>query len=140
LIKERFYNLESNYYFEGLPNQFENNFEKLSVSMTPLVGHTIHRLMRNMHRYPNFYFYFDQYKALQVWNHWNQSGIATIYNAILPKGETGINAAYPDLNYKVYNVTPVEDNGYIYLTDKIATDFRLLPRLTEIESLLMRKR
>ncbi len=140
LIRNRFYNIESNYFFEGLPSRFENDFDKLSVSMRPLVGHTIHRLMRNMHRYPNFYFYFDQYKALQAWNHWNQSRIPIVYNALLPKGEIGINAAYPDLEYKIYKTKPVEQNGDSYLTDLEELDLKLQPRLAEIETLIMRKR
>lgn len=140
LIRSRFYNVESNYYFEGLPKVFAGDYDKITLSLTPLVGHTIHRLLRNMHRYPNFYYYFDQYKALQAWNHWNQTEIPIIYNALLPKGETGINAAYPDLEYKVYTVTIQLKDRMLFVEKKTEVDYRLQPRLGEVELLLMRKR
>ena len=78
---------------------FEWNFNNLLDCTSPLVGHLIHRELRNFGRYPSLYFYFDQTKALQIWNYWNHMDIVIPFNGILPKGEIGINPAYPDLQY-----------------------------------------
>ena len=91
-----------------------------------------------MHRYPNFYFYFDQYKALQAWNYWNAQDIIFPYNAILPKGEIGINPAYPNLKYKIFTTSISKKNGYTYITPEERMPLIIEPRLAELQMLLMR--
>ncbi len=77
-------------------------FDGLAAHLGPLLGHLIHRELRTFGRYPDFYFYFDQHKALQAWNYWNHMDIFAPFNGTMPKGEVGINPAYPDLEYRVW--------------------------------------
>ncbi len=118
----------------------EWDFGYLQQQLIPLLGHAIHRLLRNMKRYPNFYFYFDQYKALQAWNYWNHMDISLPYNAILPKGEIGINPANPYLRYKVFTADINKKEGSVYLEKKKELPLIIEPRLAELNMLLMRKK
>ena len=141
LISGRFYRTDSD---ENLKKSFWENIEwnlpYLQHQLAPLLGHTIHRFLRNMKRYPNFYFYFDQYKALQVWNYWNQASIALPYNAILPKGEIGINPANPYMKYSVYTAKSYQKDGLTYLTKDKKIQITIEPRLTELNMSSMRKK
>lgn len=141
LISSRFYNVDSD---ANLKKSFWKNiewdFEYLQHQITPLLGDTIHRFLRNMHRYPNFHFYFDQYKALQAWNYWNHASIALPYNAILPKGEIGINPANPYMKYSVFTTKSYQENGFTYLKKDREIPLVIEPRLAELNMLLMRKR
>jgi len=118
----------------------EWDFKYLQRGILPLMGHTIHRLLRNMHRYPNFYFYFDQYKALQVWNYWNHNDIILPYNAVLPKGEVGLNPAYPYLKYRIFKGRVWKEKGNSYVTAEKQLEISIEPRLAELDGLLMRKK
>ncbi len=104
------------------------------------MGHTIHRLLRNMHRYPNFFFYFDQYKAMQAWNYWNHAKVAFPYNAVLPKGEIGINPANPHLKYRVFTTAIWKENNFAYVRREKELPLTIEPRLAELDMLLMRKK
>ncbi|OGM25840.1 hypothetical protein A2962_00330 [Candidatus Woesebacteria bacterium RIFCSPLOWO2_01_FULL_39_61] len=135
LINLRLFNLE-----EELIDwrKFEWSFENLALKAKKLVGHLIHRELRNFGRYPSFYFYFDQTKALQIWNYWNHMDIAIPFNGVFPKGEVGINPAYPDLNYKIYlgKVTNDSQFSYVDLEDEI--DLSIEPRLVDLRHTQMR--
>ncbi|MEK7078118.1 MAG: hypothetical protein AAB911_00975 [Patescibacteria group bacterium] len=142
LISSRFYHdISGNHNtIKSFWSNIEWDFDYLQHQLTPLFGHTIHRLLRNMHRYPNFYFYFDQYKALQVWNYWNRTDIALPYNAVLPKGEIGINPANPYLKYRVFATKIWSENGYSYITTEKELPLIIEPRLAELNILFMRKK
>lgn len=142
LIRSRFYSRADGGNSEHRKKFWQNiewDFNYLQNGLTPLLGHTIHRLMRNMHRYPNFYFHFDQYKALQAWNYWNHTGVALPYNAVLPKGEIGINPANPYLRSRVFSTRLWRENGHTYLTKEKELTLSIEPRLAELNLLLMRK-
>jgi len=114
-------------------------FNELSkTGLRPLLGHLIHRELRSFNRYQDFYFYFDQFKALQIWNYWNHMHIVTPFNGVIPKGEIGINPAYPDLNYKIY------EGIYIDRTDDLVIgkmlDIQITPRLVNLKNTFMRTR
>ena len=142
LITSRFYQTTS--YGGAVRKSFWQNIEwdftYLQSQLTPLLGHTIHRLLRNMHRYPNFYLYFDQYKALQVWNYWNHNKIALPYNAVLPKGEIGINPANPYMKYRIFSTKVWQENGFSYVSTEQELPLVIEPRLAELNMLLMRKK
>lgn len=142
LVANRFYH--STLYDPGRRKKFWQNIEwdftYLQHQLSPLLGHTIHRLLRNMHRYPHFYFYFDQYKALQVWNYWNSLNMALPYNAILPKGEIGINPANPYLKYRIFTTRVWKENGYSYVETEKELPLVIEPRLAELKMLFMRKK
>ena len=110
-------------------------FDSLATQLGPLLGHLIHRELRTFGRYPDFYFYFDQYKALQAWNYWNHLDIIAPFNGTMPKGEIGINPAYPDLDYKVWRAEP-DEAGHLHPTERL--DLTVVPRLVDIKYTLMR--
>jgi hypothetical protein len=110
-------------------------FDTLATQLGPLLGHLVHRELRTFGRYPDFYFYFDQHKALQAWNYWNHMDIVVPFNGTIPKGEIGINPAYPDLQYRIFNAE--HDNaGHLHPTDEL--DLTIAPRLVDIKYTLMR--
>lgn len=144
LIISRFYNdVDFNIKNNVMGPFWENaqwNFEYLQRGVLPLMGHTIHRFLRNMHRYPDFYFYFDQYKALKIWNYWNHNNIIFPYNAILPKGEVGINPAYPYLKYRIFKGRVQKEKGLSYVVPEKRINVKIKPRLAELNMLLMRRK
>ncbi|MDT0379401.1 hypothetical protein RM572_11540 [Streptomyces sp. DSM 42041] len=110
-------------------------FDSLAAQLGPLLGHLIHRELRTFGRYPDFYFYFDQHKALQAWNYWNHMDIATPFNGTFPKGEIGINPAYPDLDYRIWRAEP-DGKGLLHPAEQL--DLTIAPRLVDIKYTLMR--
>lgn len=110
-------------------------FDSLATHFGPLLGHLIHRELRTFGRYPDFYFYFDQQKALQAWNYWNHMDILTPFNGTIPKGEVGINPAYPDLQYRVWRAEQ-DDAGNLHPAERL--DLTIAPRLVDIKYTLMR--
>lgn len=112
-------------------------FDELRAYVSPLLGHLIHRELRTFGRYPDFYFYFDQYKALQAWNYWNHMDIVLPFNATMPKGEIGINPAYPSLRTTVHRA---ELDGRGRLSPAERLDVTIAPRLIDLRYTLMRAR
>lgn len=110
-------------------------FDSLATHLGPLLGHLIHRELRTFGRYPDFYFYFDQHKALQAWNYWNHMDIVTPFNGTIPKGEIGINPAYPDLEYRVWRAEQ-DDAGHLHPREQL--DVAIALRLVDIKYTLMR--
>ncbi|MER6302211.1 hypothetical protein ABT247_21985 [Kitasatospora sp. NPDC001539] len=110
-------------------------FDSLATQLGPLLGHLIHRELRSFGRYPDFYFYFDQHKALQAWNYWNHMDIVAPFNGTMPKGEIGINPAYPNLDYRVWRAEP-DSAGHLHPTEQLALS--IAPRLVDIKYTLMR--
>lgn len=105
----------------------------------PLIGHLIHRELRTFGRHPDFYFYYDQYKALQIWNYWNHLGIAIPFNGVIPKGEVGINPAYADIKYKIYKSRDkILDNNCVYIEPGKQLDISIVPRLIDLKYTFMR--
>lgn len=114
------------------------DFRALSLQLGPLLGHLVHRELRNLGRYPDFYFYYDQQKALKIWNYWNHIGILTLFNGVIPKGEMGPNPAHPDLEYRVFEGRVHEERGEHYLVPKRRLDVRIRPRLGDLKFTFMR--
>lgn len=113
--------------------EFYWDFDNLAKYARPLLGHLIHRELRNFGRYPSFYFYFDQTKALQEWNYWNHMDIEIPFNGVIPKGEVGINPALPDLTYKVYKAKYFSgDSGFRYVEPVEELNVSIEPRLVDL--------
>ncbi|MFC4035865.1 hypothetical protein ACFO3J_31000 [Streptomyces polygonati] len=110
-------------------------FDSLADRLGPLLGHLIHRELRTFGRYPDFYFYYDQHKALQAWNYWNHMDIVVPFNGTFPKGEVGINPAYPDLRYRVWRAEQ-DEAGRLHPAEELA--LTIAPRLVDIKYTLMR--
>ncbi len=128
--------------------QFKNNtsltlpqtFADLPSSLMPLAGHIIHRELRNFSRYPDFYFYFEQIKALEMWNFWNKQNVLIPFNGIIPKGEIGLNPAYVEnIQYNIYEgVNFKEKNNFLYIEKGAETNLKIATRLVEQKHLFMR--
>jgi hypothetical protein len=113
------------------------DFDHVAESFGPLLGHLVHRELRRFHRYPDFYHFFDEYKAVQAWNYWNHMGIALPFNGTIPKGEIGVNPAYSELDYRVWRAE-LGDDGLLHPAEEVA--LHLTPRLVDTQHTLMRDR
>lgn len=114
-------------------------FDDVADSLGPLVGHLIHRELRTFGRHPDFYFYYDQYKALQIWNYWNHMGVAIPFNGVIPKGEVGINPAYASLRYKIYkSKARIGKDNCTYIEPGKQLDVSMVPRLVDLKYTFMR--
>lgn len=116
------------------------DFQGFSQLLTPLLGHMIHRELRNFNRYKDFYFYFDQFKALSAWNYWNKVNIALPFNGPLQKGEIGINPAYPHVSYKIYTAKPSSTNRDLLVIDEELEGVEIAPRLVDLRHTAMRSK
>ncbi|MGW2598896.1 hypothetical protein [Streptomyces klenkii] len=112
-------------------------FDHVAKFFGPLAGHLIHRALRRFHRYPDFYHFYDQVKAFQAWNYWNQMDIPLPFNGTIPKGEIGVNPAYPDLQYRVWTAE-LGDDRLLHPIQELP--LRLTPRLVGTQYTLMRDR
>lgn len=114
------------------------NYNGFSTILKPLVGHAIHRELRNFNRYKDFYFYFDQLKALSAWNYWNKMNISLPFNGPLQKGEIGINPAFQGAKYRIYTATELEGSGSHLVIDQELKGVEIAPRLIDLRHTAMR--
>ncbi|GGU43102.1 hypothetical protein [Streptomyces violascens] len=112
------------------------DFDSLAQSAPSLLGQSLFREMRTLARYPQLYLAFEQAKALQTWTYWNASGIATPFNGFLPKGEIGVNPAYPGAEITVWLAERCE-RGLLHPLDQLDVDF--VPRLADLGMTAMRR-
>ncbi|EKD70090.1 MAG: hypothetical protein ACD_46C00643G0002 [uncultured bacterium] len=134
-----------NYLFNGRHNDafFRNNFDIHDYeNICPhFMGHILHRIIRKLNRYPDFHVNFDTFKAIKIWNYWNKNSILFPYNSIIPKGEIGINPAFPELEYKVYSTNVISESfGDVCVVKDKEINVKITPQLIEIKKLLMRKK
>lgn len=113
---------------------------RLPKGLIPLAGHTLHREIKNCRRYSDLSFYFDQLKAFEVWNYWNEKNIVIPFNGVIPKGEMGINPAFVDnIHYKIFECEGFyEKDGFFYLKKGQPLDIHIIPRLVDINYSFMR--
>ncbi|HEY1157181.1 MAG TPA: hypothetical protein VGE95_12930, partial [Arthrobacter sp.] len=83
-----------------------------------LIGQMAFREIRYMPRYRQLYHFFEKAKALEAWDYWNSEGIPTPFNGILPKGEIGINPAYPRSKVRVWTAE-TDRKGYVHPTEEV---------------------
>ncbi|WP_329329904.1 hypothetical protein [Streptomyces mirabilis] len=87
-----------------------------------LIGQMIFREIRYMPRYQQLYHCFEKAKALEAWDYWNNEGIPTPFNGILPKGEMGINPVYPRSAVRVWTAE-LDGKGYLHPADEVTAVF-----------------
>lgn len=87
-----------------------------------LVGQMVFREIRYMPRYRQLYHCFEKSKALEAWDYWNNEGIPTPFNGVLPKGEIGINPVYPRASVRAW-AAEMDDKGYLHPTQELAAAF-----------------
>jgi hypothetical protein len=114
--------------------------ERMAEYFKPLIGHMIHRELRSFGRYPDFYFYYDQMKALQVWNYWNHMGIVIPFNGVFPKGEIGINPANQELSFRSFRCKTHARDGFLFAEPVEELQLRFVPRLVDLKYTLMRNK
>ncbi|MGI5484958.1 hypothetical protein [Streptomyces lavendofoliae] len=83
-----------------------------------LLGQMVFREIRYLPRYPLLYHCFEKAKALEVWNYWNGEGIPTPFNGVIPKGEIGINPAYPRSAVRAWTARQ-DSKGYLHPDEEI---------------------
>lgn len=120
-------------------NNIQWNFNNLLVYAKPLMGHLIHRELRNFGRYPDFYYYFEQEKALKIRNYRNNMNILFPFNGITPKWEIGINPAFPELSYNIYTTKEISnDNNNLVLKKDKKLKVTIVPRIVDLKNSFMR--
>ncbi|MFI9156556.1 hypothetical protein [Kitasatospora aureofaciens] len=95
------------------------DLDTLAGTAPYLLGQLIFREIRIADRYPELYHCFEQAKALEAWSYWNSERIATPFNGTTPKGEIGINPAYPDAGFSVWTAETCEP-GLLHPVEQIA--------------------
>lgn len=118
----------------------EWEYSSLKPYLGPLLGHLIHRELRNFGRYPDFYFYFDQQKALEIWNYWNHQDILIPFNGVIPKGEIGINPAYSSVDYKIFTGNVYGKNDDCFVEKEEELDVEINPKLVDPKLTFMRNK
>ncbi|BFV58365.1 hypothetical protein KCMC57_up34690 [Kitasatospora sp. CMC57] len=112
------------------------DFDLLATTAPYLLGQLVFREMRIVDRYPELYLAFEQAKALEAWSYWNAEGIPTPFNGTIPKGEIGINPAYPRARCAVWTAETCE-RGLLHPVEQLEVSF--LPRLAELGMTAMRR-
>ncbi|MFJ3216107.1 hypothetical protein ACIPLC_09325 [Kitasatospora sp. NPDC086801] len=95
------------------------DLDTLADSVPHLLGQLLFREVRTIDRYPQLYHCFEQAKALEAWSYWNSERIATPFNGTCPKGEIGINPAYPDATFAVWRAETCE-RGLLHPVEEVA--------------------
>ncbi|MFD9794071.1 hypothetical protein ACFWXK_24335 [Streptomyces sp. NPDC059070] len=112
------------------------SFAALTDAAPGLMGQLLFREMRIMDRYPQLYACLEHAKALEAWNYWNTEGIPTPFNGFLPKGEIGVNPAYPRATCTVWAAKTCS-KGLLHPVEQL--DVAFLPRLADLGQTAMRR-
>ncbi|MEU7093060.1 hypothetical protein [Kitasatospora aureofaciens] len=87
-----------------------------------LIGQMVFREIRYMARYRQLYHCFEKAKALEAWDYWNNEGMPTPFNGILPKGEIGIQPVYPRASVRVWTAER-DGKGYVHPIEEVQAVF-----------------
>lgn len=112
------------------------DFRALAHITPSLLGQMMFREMRAEPRYPQLYPVLEQAKALEAYGYWNREGIPAPFNGFLPKGEIGVNLAYPRGSYVVW-VAETCDRGLLHPVEQL--DVTFTPRLTDLRATALGK-
>ncbi|MER5625862.1 hypothetical protein [Streptosporangium sp. NPDC002544] len=104
------------------------DFDTLTEVAPHLLGQLVFRDMRTSARYPRLYPAVEQAKALEAHVFWNSRHIPAPFNGVLPKGEIGVNPAWP-ASPKVWAVETC-DRGLLHPVEQL--DVIFVPRLTDL--------
>lgn len=83
-----------------------------------LIGQMVFREIRYLDRYRHLYHCFEKFKALEAWDYWNAEGIPTPFNGVIPKGEIGVNPAYPRSAVRIWTARP-DGKGYLHPDEEV---------------------
>ncbi|WP_240152227.1 hypothetical protein [Streptomyces mobaraensis] len=105
------------------------DFDSLAAAAPHLAGQLVFREMRTLPRYPALFPVFEQAKATSVYDYWNREEIAAPFNGVLPKGELGLNLAYPRASCTAW-VAETCERGLLHPTEQL--DLLPVPRLADL--------
>lgn len=112
------------------------DFRALAQVAPSLLGQMVFREMRAESRYPRLYPVFEQVKAMEAYGYWNREGIPAPFNGFLPKGEIGVNLAYPRGSYTVW-VAETCARGLLHPVREL--DVAFAPRLADLRATALGK-
>jgi hypothetical protein len=103
-------------------------FDMLAHTAPGLLGQMLFRMIRANPRYPQLYPVFEQTKATGVSAYWNARRIPAPFNGVIPKGEIGLNMAWP-AGARVWTAETCQQ-GMLHPADELA--LTLVPRLSDL--------
>ena len=106
-----------------------------SIHMTPLLGHLVHRELRNTtpDRHQELYRFFEQAKSNSIWNYWNKRGVALPFNGVIPKGEIGPNPCFTKSTISFYEGEVTEVRGrQVFVRKGRSLDLKIKKELGEL--------
>ncbi|MFJ1816813.1 hypothetical protein [Streptomyces sp. NPDC088139] len=105
------------------------DFDTLAAMAPHLAGQLVFREMRTLPRYPALFPVFEQAKATSVYAYWNSQDIAVPFNGVLPKGEIGLNLAFPRAACTAW-VAETCERGLLHPTEQL--NLLPVPRLADL--------
>ncbi len=93
-----------------------------------LLGQMLFRLMRTSPRYPQLFPIFEQAKATGISAYWNAETIPVPFNGVVPKGEVGVNLAWPG-RARIWVAEPCH-RGLLHPIEEL--DLTFVPRLADL--------
>ncbi|WP_234043329.1 hypothetical protein [Streptomyces marianii] len=105
------------------------DFDTLATMAPHLAGQLVFREMRTLPRYPALFPVFEQAKATSVYAYWNNQNIAVPFNGVLPKGELGLNLAFPRASCTAW-VAETCERGLLHPTEQL--NLLPVPRLADL--------
>ncbi|GAB3474700.1 hypothetical protein [Nocardiopsis coralliicola] len=106
----------------------QDDFEALSATAPGLMGQMVFRLLRTSPRYPQLFPIIEQAKATAVSAYWNARQMPAPFNGVIPKGEIGLNIAWPT-GVRAW-VARTDDHGLLHPSEEL--DLTLVPRLADL--------
>ncbi|GAA0367314.1 hypothetical protein NE235_03245 [Actinoallomurus spadix] len=103
-------------------------FDALAQTAPGLLGQMVFRQLRTSLRYPQLFPIFEQAKATAASAYWNTHGIPTPFNGVTPKGEIGLNLAWPT-GARAW-VAEACQQGLLHPTGELTLTF--VPRLADL--------
>lgn len=80
-----------------------------------LTGHIVHRLIGEVRYMQPYLWEYDMSRAERIWQDWQVNGITFVENAVMPRGEVGVNPLLPADSYEIYRLeTDTQTDGVLF--------------------------
>ncbi|MHA7820263.1 MAG: hypothetical protein ACX930_11510 [Erythrobacter sp.] len=128
--------------FDGLKRRVGTKltWEDAEKVARPLLGHTAHRLIRNVEpdKYADMFRWFEEDKAKMVWGYWNTKKVTLPFNGVIPKGEMGINPVSPELTIEFYSTSVTTEGRDVFVELDEKLDLKMARNLGSLRHTFMR--
>ncbi|MFM8333306.1 MAG: hypothetical protein ACKN9T_16635 [Candidatus Methylumidiphilus sp.] len=117
------------------------NWDWAALNLSPLIGHMAHREFRNSdnERKEDLFRFFEVEKAKKIWAYWNKKDILFPFNAVVAKGEMGVNPCFSDVELKFYKGNALKlDNLDVIVTIGERLQIKMRRELGELRHTLRR--